>query len=357
MDGIELQIKIAANAQSMRRWLSKAEESLANHSDRLNAINIFPVADSDTGTNLYQTVRSAAEAAAVVESADVGEVLAIAAQAAMEDARGNSGTLFSVMLAAVAEPLEGFTRLTGPLLAAALQRAQIRSWTALSDPVPGTMLSVLEATARAADAAQNGDDSNSGLVLTLEAAVAAARDAVVVTESQIDALADANVVDAGGVGFLLILDALRATVKGEEPDPALVDGLSGLSPQQRPVVPTDPENDGVELMCTINLSPLDAAGLRMRLDELGDSVIMSAVTDVPDGYRWRVHVHVPDAIPALAAIRELGDPANIRVTALSAHPVTAHALPGHALPGHPLPGAGFTGADMPLIDREFHESR
>ena len=85
-----LQTKIAANAEALRRWLSKAEVVLGNHSDRLNAINIFPVADGDTGTNLYLTIRAAAQSASENPTSDVGELLAGAGQAAMEEARGNS---------------------------------------------------------------------------------------------------------------------------------------------------------------------------------------------------------------------------------------------------------------------------
>lgn len=312
--------KVTANAAAMKRWLSKAEESLGNHSDRLNAINIFPVADGDTGTNLYQTVRAAARAVHGDPTTDLGDLLTIAGRAAMEDARGNSGTLFAVFLAAFAEPLHGVTRLTCTLLTASLHRAQIRSWSALSDPVPGTMLSVLEASARAAgatSAAHASDDSNHALALTLESAVQHALRAVVHTESQLGALTAAKVVDAGGVGFLLILDALRAAALGEELQDELLDGLHGYA-VQAPHIHAGGDAEGVEVMCTINLSPLDAATLRLHLDELGDSVIMSAVTEAPEGYRWRVHVHVPDAAPALALIHQAGEPVNISVTQLAA---------------------------------------
>ncbi len=325
-----MQTRVAANAQAMKRWLGKAETALGNHSDRLNAINIFPVADGDTGTNLYLTVRAAARALqdAVPEDAgqqpnDVGAVLARAGQAAMEQARGNSGTLFSVFLCAAAEPLAGHPRLTSSLLAAALNRAQIRAWSALSDPVPGTMLSVMEAAGRAAaavDAGQNGNDSNHALGLVLDAAVAAALEAVVRTEGQLDALQAAHVVDAGGVGMLLILDCLRSVVLGEELRNELLDGLHGYDLQD-PHIHTDmPDDDGVEVMCTISLSPLDAAMLRQRLDELGDSVIMSQVgpsADVEGRYRWRVHVHVAESGPALAMIRSLGEPSDVSVSDLA----------------------------------------
>lgn len=322
-DGIILQSKITATAPVIRRWLAMAEQTLANHSDRLNAINIYPVADADTGTNLYLTVRSASQALLHLPPADVGTTLASAGRAAMESARGNSGTLFSVFLAAMAEPLAGQPRFNGPLLAAALHRAQLRSWTALSEPMPGTILSVLEAAARGAaevESTLGGDDSNHALALTLDGAVAAARTAVVLTESQLGVLTEAKVVDAGGVGLLLILDCLRSVVLGEPLQEDLLDGLSGYKVQDPNIALTMPEQAGVEVMCTVTLSPLAAAGLRMQLDELGDSVIMSAVSEEADdagSYPWRVHVHVPSPAIALDAIQAVGDPNNVSISALS----------------------------------------
>ncbi|KUM41143.1 DAK2 domain-containing protein [Arthrobacter sp. EPSL27] len=347
----------------MKRWLGKAETTLGNHSDRLNAINIFPVADGDTGTNLYLTVRAAAQALQSLDTAalpqigaepageppvhavgppdpamnDVGAVLARAGQAAMEQARGNSGTLFAVFLCAAAEPLAGHHRLGAPLLAAALNRAQIRAWSALSDPVPGTMLSVMEAAARAAaavDAAHDGDDSNHTLGLALDAAVEAAVAAVVRTEDQLEALHNAHVVDAGGVGMLLVLDCLRSAVLGEELQDKLLDGLHGYDVQDPHIHQAMPRDEGVEVMCTITLSPLDAAMMRQQLDEMGDSVIMSQVggaADAAGAYRWRIHVHVPDAEPAVALIRSLGDPSDISISelAVSHGEPAAPALDGH----------------------------
>ncbi|HEV7168748.1 MAG TPA: DAK2 domain-containing protein [Micrococcaceae bacterium] len=316
--------KIAANAHAVRRWLAKCEETLGNHSDRLNAINIFPVADGDTGTNLYLTIRSACRAIHDLDSPDVGEVLAVASRAAMEEARGNSGTLFSVFLTAFAEPLAGAPRLNGPLLAAGLQRAQIRAWSALSDPMPGTMLSVLEASASAAsqvDSPHGEEESNHTLALTLDAAVDAALEAVVQTENQLGALREAQVVDAGGVGLLLVLDCLRSVLLGQDLRDELLDGLSGYDVQDPHIHASMPVIGGVEVMCTINLSPLDAAGLRAQLDELGESVIMTAVSEAehPEGgYRWRLHVHVPEQEPALSIIKAVGEPINISVTQLNA---------------------------------------
>ncbi|MFQ4147465.1 DAK2 domain-containing protein [Arthrobacter sp. LAPM80] len=310
-----------------------SEQTLANHSDRLNAINIYPVADADTGTNLYQTVRAAAQAVADLEPSDVGVTMAVAGRAAMEQARGNSGTLLSVSIAAMAEPFAGAQRLSGPLLAAALHRAQLRAWSALSEPMPGTMLSVLEAAARGAtsiDSALHGDESNHALAQTITGAVAAAREAVVLTESQLGVLTEAHVVDAGGVGLLLILDCLRSVIVGEPLQEELLDGLSGYKVQDPNIALSMPEQEGVEVMCTISLTPLAAAGLRLELGSLGDSVIMSAVSEEADpmgAYPWRLHVHVPSAAVALDAIRAVGDPSNVSISALSANaPEDVHDL-------------------------------
>ena len=318
--------KPASNAAAMRRWLGMAETVLANHSDRLNAINIFPVPDGDTGTNLYLTARAASQAAAECDSSDLGTVIGAAGHAAMEEARGNSGTLFAVFLDAFAVPLAGQPRLSGPLLAEALHRSRIRAWSALSEPVEGTMLSVLAAAADAAADANSGMDANAdkphshaALARTLDAVVDAAVAAVVDTEGQLPSLHDANVVDAGAVGLLLVLGALRAAVLGVGLAEPIVDALHGFDVQDPHIHAEQPAAQGVELMCTITLSPLDAAGLRHRLDELGESVIMSPLGPLDEDsgcVRWRVHVHVREPEDALAEIRRLGEPERISLTEL-----------------------------------------
>lgn len=318
-----MQTKIAANAAALRRWLARCEETLGNHSDRLNAINIFPVADGDTGTNLYLTLRAANGAVQAAEGADLGVVLRAGAEAAMEDARGNSGTLMAVLLAAMSEPMQGASRLSAPLLASALRRAQIRSWSALSDPMQGTMLSVLEAAADAADIADaslNGDDSNHALSVALNAVVEGALAAVIRTEDQLSELQAAQVVDSGGVGLLLVLDCLRAEILHQDLQSDLLNGLSGYDVNNSHIHQAIPVVDGVEVMCTITLSPLDAATLRMRLDELGDSVIMSPMVreNDADSYRWRVHVHTNESEQTLAVIQSLGEPQNVSVSELRA---------------------------------------
>ncbi|NUL47888.1 DAK2 domain-containing protein [Cellulosimicrobium funkei] len=313
----------------------------------MDAMNIFPVPDGDTGSNLYGTVRAARAAVAESATEDVGVLLATAGRAALDQARGNSGTLLAVMLIGMSEPLNGHERLAAPTLAAALDRARTSCWAALSDPQDGTMLSVLGAAARAAGEYAAGlqgqpEDqvmSRRELGAALDAVVDATWQAVVQTEGQLLALAEANVVDAGGVGLMLILDSLRATVMGTRIDPGLLDGLHGFA-ASAPHIHTDRESTvGYELMCSIDLDPLTAATLRFELNEIGDSVIMSPLGSAGDhpaagpgspapgpvdngddaagaAVRWRLHVHVDDHEAAEALVRKAGTPENLVVTSL-----------------------------------------
>ncbi|WP_235861286.1 DAK2 domain-containing protein [Tersicoccus phoenicis] len=353
-----MQPKAGPSAAVIHRWLTHAETVLTDHRRELNAINVFPVQDSDTGSNLVQTitaavaglpappqpVRHVGEDRETPGPVDLGAILGAAGAQALEHARGNSGTILAVMLSAMAEPLAGYARLTPPALAAALERASVRCWSALSDPVPGTMLSVIEAAAttcavQAVD--RDGDESHLGLVAVLDAVIGAAAAAVAATEEQNDVLARARVVDAGAVGLLLILQCLRWAVTG---DPVAVEPLQRLDGMDHGEHPD--AMDGVEIMCSINLSPLDAASLRITLDELGESVILTAITpvgqtasdaetcdesrgsgdaasgaEVPGAaYRWRLHAHVPHEVHdrALAAISGSGAPENLLVTPLRA---------------------------------------
>ena len=304
----------------MRRWLDLAHRDLVRHSPVLNALNVFPVADSDTGTNLATTVRAAAEAAGVLETGDVGELLALAGQAALEEARANSGTLFSVFLTAVGQSLEGQTRMSAESVRVALHAGHVRAWSVLSDPVAGTMLSVLEAAAAVPVPQDVGDGSNQQLKDFLAQVSEAARAAVLATPEQLEILRETGTVDAGALGMLVVLDALARTVGGDDAgDEAGLDQLIDDAAARAAGAQAAPHtvHGGVEVMCTVELSPLDAAELRHELSEVGSSVIMSAVSEAGDGYRWRVHVHVERTEEALAVIGARGEAVNLTVTSLS----------------------------------------
>lgn len=323
-------------ADRVTSWLAMAETALGNASDRLNAINIFPVADGDTGTNMYQTIRAARVAvdqdgALTGEEQDLGDVLSVAARAALDQARGNSGTLLAVMLNAMSGSLAGQERLTAPGLALALERARTAAWAALSDPQEGTMLTVLGAAAATAarhlselgDLSADQVEGRRSLAGALDAVVEAAWTAVVQTEDQLQPLTEARVVDAGGMGLLLVLDALRASTMDTQLDPALVDDLHGFAPDSPHIHQSMSPVPGYELMCSISVDPLAAATLRFGLNDVGDSVIMSPLDTEPDAngaVRWRVHAHVEDTESALTLLHEAGIPENLVVEPLEGRP-------------------------------------
>src|SRR6201991_4404783 len=208
------------DASALRNWAHTAVGDLIAHTDEINRLNVFPVADADTGTNMLFTMRAAwAQADASPAGGDVARVAAALADGALHGARGNSGVILSQILRgladvaaeAAAERGGELTEIDGSVLAAALRHAVGLVAASMGEPVPGTIVSVLQASAEAAeDAVFRTAD--------LEGVLAAAADAAVIaldkTIEQLDVLTDAGVVDAGGRGLLVLLDALSKTVSG-----------------------------------------------------------------------------------------------------------------------------------------------
>lgn len=301
------------------------------------------MADSDTGANLVTTVGTAAQAVQVLETPDVGELIMLAGQAALDDARGNSGSLFAVWLCAVGASLEG-RGLTAEAFAQALSSGELRSWSALTDPVPGTMLSVIRDTAAVQVPENEEPGSKRTLLHHLERVVAAAREAVLGSTDELEVLQGSGRVDAGALGMLIILDALRRTAAGEGSGrPVLWAGApedsaeptgqaTGVQVQQliesmREASAAGAAGEagaaggeaetGVEVVATVELTALEAATVRFELTEIGRSVITSPISQIEgELWRWRVHVHVDDQQVALDVLRAHGTPRNVAVTGL-----------------------------------------
>ncbi|NJQ04525.1 DAK2 domain-containing protein [Streptomyces lonarensis] len=206
------------DAAAIRRWCRFALEDLGQARESIDAINVYPVADGDTGTNLYLTVESAAQA---VEAAAGGDpTLAEAAQAmahgALIGAHGNSGTILAELLRGVGNVLAVADEPVRPAdLARALRAASDAAYRAVARPVEGTILSVAAAAADAAETA--GARASVTLPDVTAAANASAREALAATPGQLQVLAAAGVVDAGGRGLVAVLAALDAAVGGRAP--------------------------------------------------------------------------------------------------------------------------------------------
>lgn len=290
------------DARGLADWCAGSLRLLVEHADDLDRSNVYPVADGDTGSNLVTTVAAASQAVAAVEGSGLAEVADAMATGAIAGARGNSGVILSQLLCGVAEVAAGRDELTADDLRAVLRRACELGYAAVATPVEGTILTVVRA---AADAAA---DEAGSLVAVARAAATGAAAALACTPSQLAALAAAGVVDSGGRGLLLVLQALVVSLGGEPvPEQTPASGLASC-----PVPPAEhAAADGPGYEVQYRLDGADEAGaedLRTRLSALGDSVVVVCRGDV-----WSVHLHTDLVGPAVEAGIRLGRPSRIEV--------------------------------------------
>ena len=334
------------DSRAARRWAMATRAAFATHRAEIDDLNVFPVPDRDTGTNLYMTLDSALAAAREaspgsdpgIEPTLAGDVAALA-RATLLAARGNSGVILSQLVRGlsevIAEATGGTGGIDGPTLALAVRRASDRAYASVTRPVEGTILSV---AAAAASAAERAVAKGSDLYAVAHASLEAAKVALAGTTAQLPSLARAGVVDAGGMGYVLVLEALERVISGERADDArpvggaphsrvaLRPGAAHNDPHDatqfvpQPAYTADadggdcdePEPGGpsYEVMYLLSDSDEDAvSGLRVRLDELGDSVLVVGGEDL-----WNVHVHLDDVGAAIEAGIRAGRPHRIVVT-------------------------------------------
>ncbi|MFJ4965731.1 DAK2 domain-containing protein [Streptomyces sp. NPDC088729] len=349
------------DAVAVRTWCSLALEALGRERAEIDAINVYPVADGDTGTNLYLTVESAAAAVEAVFAAHetgttapaTADAVRAMAHGALIGARGNSGTILAQLLRGMAAVLADGG--DAAHLRLALTRAAAAARQAVAHPVEGTVLTVATA---AAEAAQDGDGA---LRTVVDAAYEGARAALAKTPGQLAVLGRAGVVDAGGRGLVAILGALLEAVTGQAPargprtagrTPAPVDG--GGCDDGLPVggvpVPDGPDDcpeggarggPAFEVIYLLEAGDAQVDRLRARLDALGDSLVVVG----GDGL-WHVHVHVDDAGAAVEAGVEAGRPYRIRITHFateSGHDLRPHTEPARRAVVVVVPGDGLAG--------------
>jgi DAK2 domain fusion protein YloV len=308
----------ALDEAAVGRWSSAVVDTLTRARGRLDELNVFPVPDGDTGTNLLMTAQAGD---AALTSADGTEsAWTVLARGAVLGARGNSGVILAQLLRGLADGLAGAPRVDGPVLADALAAAAGAAYAAVADPAEGTFLTVARAGADAATGSVA--EGQTALADVVRAAAEGALTALRATTGQLAALRDAGVVDAGGAGWCLVLDALVGTVTGTTPARAPLDGRPAR-PRRWSVPAAPAPGPGSEVQFLLADSD-DAAVARLqaRLAELGDCLVVVGV-DTPDGREWNVHVHVSDVGAAVEAGIEAGRPHRISVTPLA--PVRAPA--------------------------------
>jgi hypothetical protein len=324
-----------------RRWAVTARVLLAGARERIDALNVFPVADGDTGTNMYLTmdgalqfVRNQFELGAGTERLDEG--LALIARGMLLAARGNSGVILSQLSKGLSDAVGPDVEVAGPeQLALAFETAARTAWEALASPVEGTILTVARAAAEGARSAVDrghplyGEPGQELLVEhVVSEALERAQQALAQTPELLPALRVAGVVDAGGAGLVLVVEALQAVL--EERPHLAVEELptwwelppSRVRPARRVCAVGEGEPDGghgaeggegsVEVMYLLTDTDAErAARLRSNLARLGSSVVVAG-----GPAEYRVHVHLDDPRPAVEAGTLAGVVQDVRLTSL-----------------------------------------
>jgi DAK2 domain fusion protein YloV len=295
------------------RFVDIAVDALAEAREEIDALNVYPVPDGDTGTNMYLTVVAARDALrdATDATPDLLSGLAALRKGALLGARGNSGVILSQMLGALATTIASATgeERNASIMARALREATESAYAAVGTPVEGTILTVVRAAAEAAEERAGQDGARARDVFA--SAAAAAREALARTPDQLAVLRDAGVVDAGGRGLSVILDAAETALTGRRPVPVTAPIGAHRIPipveQQGHALTAD--GPAYEVMYLLDADDHHVGGLKARLATLGDSLVVVG----GDGL-WNVHVHVDDVGAAVEAGIAAGRPYRIRVT-------------------------------------------
>ena len=334
---------VVLDADVARLWGALTRAAFAARRTEIDELNVFPVPDGDTGTNLYLTmdaamgeVRREHEEKGILGAASLVEEARTLSRALLMSARGNSGVIVSQVVAGITAVIveEELTEVDGPALARAVTRGAELARASVAHPQEGTILTVADALAAAArSTAETGGDA----VAVAAAAVAAAEDALARTPEQLPALAQAGVVDAGGAGCLLMVEALHRALTGAWTDEAtmLHQATEDLFPRRswHWALPGGSEGDGGPRLRAEGDDPLDhlttsidgpafevmflleesdtgrIAALTAELDGLGDSLLVVGGPEL-----WNIHVHVDDVGAAIEAGIDAGRPHRIKVT-------------------------------------------
>jgi len=291
----------------LRELFAAATAWLERNVLQVNAVNIFPVPDGDTGTNMYLTMRATMEEAERCEDPAAGAVLAAMSHGALMGARGNSGVILSQIIGGLARGVDGATDVTPKGLAAGLEQASAAAYRAVTKPAEGTILTVIREVSEAVTAANGNGDLDS----LLETAVSTAKSSVEKTPSLLPVLREAGVVDAGGLGLSVLLEGMLHHIRGEPiettaeaAEPVEQDWLASTGARHQ----TEGSLYGYCTELLIGGRELDLEEIRGRVMGLGDSVIV-----VGDPQLVRVHLHTDDPGAALSLGTGAGQLVQVKV--------------------------------------------
>ena len=296
------QIK-SIGGQELREMFAAATGWLEKSSAEIDALNVFPVPDGDTGTNMLLTMRSTIEEAYRAPDRSASAVAHAMAHGSLMGARGNSGVILSQILRGLAQSLTEKESLTAADLASALQESAAMAYKGMSNPVEGTMLTVIKDVATAVQTEVAGDGGD--VVAAMETAVSAAGESVANTPNLLNVLREAGVVDAGGQGLHTILDGALRYLKGEmeqmrfrKPQIIVTDLHATKLPQ---MIAADEIPYGYCTEFLLKGEKLDTDKMRKKLEKKGESLIV-----VGDDAAARVHIHTPEPGDVISYASSLG---------------------------------------------------
>ncbi|MCA1656576.1 MAG: DAK2 domain-containing protein, partial [Actinobacteria bacterium] len=297
--------------EHLRAVIVGYRDVLASHREVLNRLNVYPVPDGDTGTNMALTLESVvAELPPTSPEPDMAAICRAVAHGSLMGARGNSGVILSQVMRGLTDGLAQVDAAAGATLADALAVASDAAYKAVMHPVEGTMLTVIREAAEAAMAHRDAD-----LVDLLDATATAARAALARTPEVLAVLAEAGVVDAGGAGLVLLFEVLLNVVDGRPvPEPAHTLGSGRVSGgQDAPKSDQNEKGDGPRYEVMFLLDAPDEAldDFKACWDRLGDSIVVVG----GDG-TWNCHVHTDQIGAAVEAGIRAGRPHRVEVTDL-----------------------------------------
>ena len=299
-------MKQTFNGPDLRRMVLSAAASVQNHRQKLNDLNVFPVPDGDTGTNMSMTINAAARELSTATGCTVESVSATAASAMLRGARGNSGVILSLLFRGMAKRLKGVEECDGVTWAEALQEGVDAAYKAVMKPAEGTILTVSRLAAAAAKAAAA---KRNEVEYVQKHALSAARDALAKTMDQNPVLKKAGVVDAGGKGWVYVLKAMYGSMKGE--DVAVIEA-SGDEGREQASFGAISDEEITFTYCTEFIIAREnkkkPSALRDFLDGIGDSLVV-----VDDEEIIKVHVHTNDPGKALHEAIDYGSLITVKI--------------------------------------------
>ncbi|MEO6123189.1 MAG: DAK2 domain-containing protein [Ilumatobacteraceae bacterium] len=317
------------SADALRNTVITFRDTMKLHAADINRMNVYPVPDGDTGTNMARTL-DAVVAELEEADTDLGATCAAISHGSLMGARGNSGVILSQILRGIANTLRDAAHAaegTASKVAESLKNASAAAYQAVLKPIEGTILTVVR---ESADAAHASAESGASLAVMLRAARDAGRESLARTPELLPVLKDAGVVDAGGAGFLLLLDAALHVVDGDPlPEPTVIDESAVLAGAQFQAVAHRSSVDGTvdvselryEVMYFVDLPDENIEAFKQSWGEIGDSIVVVG----GDGI-WNCHVHTNDIGAAIeSALDNGGRPHKIRVSDLFEEVAEEHA--------------------------------